>query len=270
MLLLIACLRSYKYQFSRKCLKTVYTSFILPHLNYADVIWDNCTDKLANELESLHLDALRTIVGAVKGTSHSKLYEESGFVTLKERRRRHTLVMYFKIVNGLAPDYITKYLPPLVSNINPYHRRNHLERKVPSFSTTLYQDSFFISSTFSWNTLPYSIKKLTSIGAFKRYLRANNVNVPPYYNIGERSLQIIHCKLRLNMSDLNKDLYNQHLSLNKYCDCSPVEEKRRKFNIWCTGDGMLLMRMWVLHSFSNTDKSRNACYFPTHLFKQLL
>ena len=118
-------------KFSRKSLKTIYTSFILPHFDYADVIWDNCTDKLTNELESLQLDALRTIVGAVKGTSHAKLYTESGFVTLKERRRRHKLLMYFKIVNGLAPNYVTEYLPPLVSSINPYHRRNHLERKVP-------------------------------------------------------------------------------------------------------------------------------------------
>ena len=72
-----------------------------------------------------------------------------------------------------------------------------------------------------------------SIGAFKRYLRTNDVNVPPYYNIGERRLQIIHCKLRLNMSDLNKDLYNRHLSLNKYCDCSPVEEDASHYLLRC-------------------------------------
>ena len=67
----------------------MYRSFILPQLDYADVIWDNCSLKLAEDLESLHLDAVGTIIGAVRGTSHQKLYAESGFTTLRERRFRH-------------------------------------------------------------------------------------------------------------------------------------------------------------------------------------
>ena len=38
----------------------MYRSFILSQLDYADVIWDNYSLKLAEELESLHLDAVRT------------------------------------------------------------------------------------------------------------------------------------------------------------------------------------------------------------------
>ena len=131
----------------------------MPHLDYADVVWDNCTDRMSNELEALHLDAIRTITGAVRGTSHNKLYYESGLVSLKERRRRHKLTMYFKIVNNLAPTYINKYLPPLVSSLNPYHRRNPLERQVPQFKTSLYEESFFVSTTYQWNELPGNWKK---------------------------------------------------------------------------------------------------------------
>ena len=35
----VACLRSFKYRLSRKALETMYRSFILPQLDYADVIW---------------------------------------------------------------------------------------------------------------------------------------------------------------------------------------------------------------------------------------
>ena len=56
----VACLRSFKYHLSRKALETMYRSFILSQLDYADVIWDNYSLKLAEELESLHLDAVRT------------------------------------------------------------------------------------------------------------------------------------------------------------------------------------------------------------------
>mgnify|MGYP006286749693 CR=1 FL=1 len=75
----------------------MYKSFILPHFDYADVIWDNCTEEQANSLENLHLEALRIIVGAIRGTSHQKLYEESGFCPLKERRKRHKIVYYYNL-----------------------------------------------------------------------------------------------------------------------------------------------------------------------------
>jgi hypothetical protein len=121
--LLISCLKSYKYILNRKTLEIMYKSFILPIFDYADILYDSCTQAQANLLEDLHLEALRTITGLVRGTSHAVLYSESGFCSLKKRRERHKLVMYFKMVNNMVPPYLTALLPPLVSTINPYHRR---------------------------------------------------------------------------------------------------------------------------------------------------
>ena len=177
--LLVACLRSYKYQFSRRTLNTIYKSFILPHFDYADVVWDNCTDGLSDELETLHLDAIRTIIGAVRGTSHAKLYSESGFISLKERRRRHKLITYFKALNGFTPEYLTNYIPPLVSSINPYPTRSSpLARAVPVYKTTMYEHSFFISTTYLWNDLPDNYKLTNYISNLKRFLRKDDVCVP--------------------------------------------------------------------------------------------
>ena len=64
----------FKYKLCRKALDTVYKSFILPQFDYADIVWDNCSGTLSNLLENLHLEAIRIIVGAVKGKSHEKLY----------------------------------------------------------------------------------------------------------------------------------------------------------------------------------------------------
>ena len=42
-----SCWGSYKCRLSRgKKMETMYKSFILSHFDYADVVWDNCTDKL--------------------------------------------------------------------------------------------------------------------------------------------------------------------------------------------------------------------------------
>ena len=140
----VACLRSFKYRLSRKALETMYRSFILPQLDYADVIWDNCSLKLAEELESLHLDAIRTIIGAVYGTSHLKLYTESGFTSLRERCfRQKIFIMYHKIVQENTPTSLKEQLPPLVSSTNPYHRRRPLQRQVSKHKTETYRQSFF-------------------------------------------------------------------------------------------------------------------------------
>ena len=42
-------------------LENVYRSFILPLFDNADVVWDNCAIKLADEVEQLglHLDVIR-------------------------------------------------------------------------------------------------------------------------------------------------------------------------------------------------------------------
>ena len=100
---------------SRKALETMYKSFILPLFDYADIVWDNCTDTQSKNLESLHLEAIRIIIGGIRRTSHQKLYIESGFCTLKERRKRHKLLMFHKIILGLCPQYISDLLPPLVA-----------------------------------------------------------------------------------------------------------------------------------------------------------
>ena len=228
-----ACLKSYKYKLSRKSLETMYKSFILPHFDYSDVVWDSCTNALKDELEKLNLDAIRTIIGAVRGTSHHKLYQESGLISLRERRMRHKLMIYFKIVNGLAPSQLIERLPPLVSDHNPYHRRNPLERKVPFCRTELMKNSFFPSATIAWNDLNDSTKQAFSLAQFKRLLSLNDVKVPQLYYSVNRFTEIIHCKIRLEISDLNNHLYQRHLRDNSICDCGFQIENAQHFFFDC-------------------------------------
>ena len=128
-------------------METMYKSFILPLFDYADVVWDNCTDILSNMLESLHLEGTGIRLRTRRGTSHQKPYEESGFCTLKEKRRRHTVILFHKMINGVCPDYLSDLLPPFVSTRNPYHRRRLLERVIPSNETDIHQNCFRPSTT---------------------------------------------------------------------------------------------------------------------------
>ena len=231
--MLLTCMRNYKYVFSRKALHTMYTSFILPILDYGDILWDCCTQNQATSLENLHLEAIRIIIGGVRGTSHQKLYQESGFTTLKERRKKHRLILFFKIVNGLCPNYLSTSLPQLTSIVNPYHRRRPHERRIPASRKEIHKNSFFPITTSEWNSLPEEIQTTDSISQFKRYV-SSDTSVPIYFLHGERREQIIHCRLRLGMSDLNNDLYSRHLTNDPSCACGYRYETAEHYLLKCT------------------------------------
>ena len=46
-------MRKLKFKLDRRSLQTIYFSFIRPLLEYADVVWDNCTRYEVNDLEKI-------------------------------------------------------------------------------------------------------------------------------------------------------------------------------------------------------------------------
>jgi len=210
----------------------MYQSFILPHFDYADVIWDNCTDTQSQMLENLHLEGIRIIIGGVKGTSHQKLYKESGFCTLKKRRERHKLLMMKKISLCFCPSYLNDLLPALVSENNPYPRRRPHERVIPRHHTEISQTFFQPSTTRLFNELPVDAIHTTSLSNFKRYLPSSS-KPPPYYYTGNRLEELTHCRLRLQMSNLNSDLHSRHLSENPTCTCGHPRETAEHYFLHC-------------------------------------
>ena len=231
--MLIACVRNYQYKLNRKSIETMYKSFILPHFDYADIIWDTCTATQSNMLENVHSEAIRNLLGTVKGTNHQQLYEESGFCSLKERRRRHKLTQYNKIVNSLYPKYLQSLLPSLVSELNPYHIRSPMERTEPRCRTELFRSSFFPSTTMLWNNLPENFKQSTSLREFKRLISLSAKPVPHDYYIGNRQAQIVHCRLRLGISNLKFDLVSRHLEEDSRCTCGYPRENVEHYLLFC-------------------------------------
>ena len=230
----VSCLKSYKYRLNRRSLEIMYKSFILPHFDYADVVWDNLTQRQIQDLEEIQLEALRTIIGTVRGTGHDVMYEESGLIPLRIRRERRKLILFFKFVNGLLPTHLSRKFPEFVSNFQSrYPRRRLLERQPPQWTSEFYHQSYFPISTELWKNLPDDIKSTTSISAFKRFLNNNDPVVPSYFYLGDRVPRIIHCKLRLNMSDLQSDMFSRHISNNRNCNCGFQNEDANHFLLHC-------------------------------------
>ncbi len=225
--------RTLKYRLNRKSLETIYKSFILPHFDYCDVIWDNLSNSLSDRLENLQLDCIRTITGCVRGTSHAKLYRESGFITLRERRRRHKLHIFYKMVNNLTPTYLSALLPNRISQTQPYNLRHKDNIRPITCRTNSYAESFVPSSITLWNELPCTVRDLPTLSSFKAALSANDISIPLPYLIGNRKTQIIHCRIRLGNSDLNGDRFLRHIQSDPLCECGHQYEDAYHFILIC-------------------------------------
>ena len=71
-------MRALKFRISRKSLEQMYISFIRPLLEYCDSVWDNSSTKTKKKLETIHIEAARTITGATKLCSIDNLLVELG------------------------------------------------------------------------------------------------------------------------------------------------------------------------------------------------
>ena len=65
---------------------TACKSFLRPHLDYGDIIYDRVFNKsFQNKLQSVQYNAPSAITGAIRGSTREKLYQEVDPESLKSR-----------------------------------------------------------------------------------------------------------------------------------------------------------------------------------------
>ena len=71
----IGLLRKFQQILPRQSLITIYKSFIRPHLDYGDIVYDRAfNESFHKNLESIQYNAAIAITGAIRGTSSEKLF----------------------------------------------------------------------------------------------------------------------------------------------------------------------------------------------------
>ena len=76
---LIGLIRKLQPIIPRAALLTIYKSFLRPHLDYEDVIYDRAfNESFQNKLESVQYNTALAITGAIRGSSRKKFYKELG------------------------------------------------------------------------------------------------------------------------------------------------------------------------------------------------
>ena len=134
----------------------IYKSFIRPHLDNGDVIYDqNYNNSFHDKLESIQDNAVLAITGTIRGSSREKLYQELGLESLQQRRWFRTLCYFFKITKNQSPSICLIKSPPL---------REHIEEEI--MSTTFFGS---LSNILFLRTRSYRPLQLSGIILVKVY-----------------------------------------------------------------------------------------------------
>ena len=187
------------------------------------------SDKLQNE-------AARIVTGLTRSISLEKLYRECGCVPLSIGSNEQKLVFMYKAVKGVIPEYISDLIPPFVRDVTNYPLCNIYNLIIPFTRTETSQKSRIPSSVRLWNSLDENTRNSSSLSCFKnnlRSLRTDGNQVPQHYLYGDRYWSVLHARIRNSCSNLNNDLYNNHLSLDPYCKCGSETEDAEHFFFNC-------------------------------------
>ena len=182
---------------TRPVLDKVYKMYVCPHLDYGDIIYHNQLKDSMQLLESVQYQAALIVSGCWKGTSRVKLYADLGWESLSDRRHFRRLSMFYRIKNGLSPQYLAERL-----------------RATPTNPTLRYSNSFFPYCQLNWDNLQDSIKELPTLSQFKKCLLSAIRPIPrPYYNVTDKVGIRRIAQLRVGLSDL-RDHRNKHHFVN--------------------------------------------------------
>ena len=142
----------------------------------------------------------------------------------------------YKINRGFVPRYLSNLFPSEVGQTTNYNLRNVHDYVTPNRRTSAFANSFVPSSVDAWNKLPAEVRNLPTLVSFKREILSRfyvTPNIPSYFLRGPRRLSVLHCRIRNNCSDLNADLYDNHLVISASCACGNSLENAEHFFFQC-------------------------------------
>ena len=150
---LLGMMKTLKFRLKRDSLNQIYVSFLRPVLEYASVVWNNCTKREKENLDKIQIEAARIVTGITRSASINKIYKETGWLTLENRRKYQKLILIYKIINGLTPEYLHEIFPQNVSMRTSYHLHNIHQIDSIACRTELFAKSFISSAVSLWNEL---------------------------------------------------------------------------------------------------------------------
>ena len=117
----------------------IYRSIIEPYFTYCCIVWDTIGDTQMANLQKLQNRAARIITGVSYLKRSRDLLIELGWINLEAMRNRQKAILMFKILNGLAPQYLSETFTYSPSFLDYALRSSEKNLELPKNRTNYYK-----------------------------------------------------------------------------------------------------------------------------------
>ena len=168
----ISNLRQLSNYISVEAQKVYYQGYILPLIDYGSCTWGAASKNNLDRILKLQKRAARIILNANFDTASADMFQELGWAPIKKRHNYNKAVLTYKALNKLTPSCISDLLIPVSqTHTRTLRSSSNGTLSIPRSKTTIFDRSFSSTAPRLWNQLPESVRKSTSLNAFKRNIK---------------------------------------------------------------------------------------------------
>ena len=163
--------------------KKLYTSFVRPHLEYANPVWSPHLRKHIKMLESVQERATKS-VDSLKNLDYTERLQKLELPTLQFRRQRGDMIQVWKHFNSYDRATLSPNFRPItrVTRTHPFQ----LTRNRPKDGARGVQsNSFYYRVASSWNELDQNVVEAPTINSFKARIDAAWIDKANKFTITE-------------------------------------------------------------------------------------
>ncbi|XP_041475025.1 uncharacterized protein LOC121423667 [Lytechinus variegatus] len=167
----VGILYKLKFILPSNILNILYSSLILPHLNYCNCIWGNTYKSRLLKPYILQKKSIRLITKSHMQSASKPLFKKMNILPLHELITLNTLIFMYSVKNHIFPlKYCNMF--SLNLNVHSYATRQKDNFHVPKVRLSSSLNSLALVGIKKWNQLPTSLKDCSTVSCFKKMCRA--------------------------------------------------------------------------------------------------
>ena len=148
----------------------IYNALILPYINYCNIVWGNCPKNKLDQILLLQKKAVRICTRSSYLSHTNPLFHRLKILKVHDINTMHTAIFMFKYNNKLLPRLFNDFFS-LNKTFHSYPTRRSNDFHLDNPRTLQAQRTLRHHGPDVWNTLPDSVKRLTTLYTIKRKLK---------------------------------------------------------------------------------------------------
>ena len=153
----------------------IYKALLEPYFTYCSPVWDSLGAGLSQKLQKLQNSAARIITRSDSIVRSATLLNQLNWQNLSEKRIGSKATLMYKVLNGLAPDYLREKLSYVCQRHEHKLRNADINLILPRPNTEYGEKTFSYSGAALWNSIPGDIRKAQTLRLFKIGLASSSL-----------------------------------------------------------------------------------------------